>query len=206
MKCDTGGWFMLTDLIKLPQGAFDWPHACVRNEDRTSLIANLVAYEGETGKGRMQIAILWDAVMDAYGEPTYIRAASSQSHFPFLDLTRIAQPITINEVSLISGLFHSTTIEALPSIIVHGLRPGGMSEEGRRHIFLSPFHVGDSRNVVGGRGHKTDVVLSFSPEMLQTTACVMTSNGVILCDRPIPWSHVLAAWRYPDGDTGLEPQ
>ena len=97
----------------------------------------------------------------------------------------------------LGGAYHTTTLANLTGIMRHGLIPGGGGD--RMTSFMLPFGPWDQRSETLVKRAKTfggesRVCLFFGAETMETFKCRITSDGNIVTQMVIPFSHVEAVW------------
>ena len=97
----------------------------------------------------------------------------------------------------LGGAYRTTTLANLTGIMRHGLIPGGGGD--RMTSFMLPFGPWDPRSETLVKRAKTfggesRVCLFFGAETMETFKCRITSDGNIVTQMVIPFSHVEAVW------------
>ena len=133
--------------------------------------------------------------LDATG--THVRAA--QGHSVYIDPSKLLRRLSLEDFGnrVPAKALHSTYQIYLPSIVQHGLRPGGKKgERFRKHV-----HLATSRDPTAGLRAGSEIILEVDLERAHNSGCTffLSENGVLLTEDVIPPPCIIRATRTDSG-------
>ena len=128
---------------------------------------------------------------------THVRAV--QGHSVPVDSSRFFRQLDLEDFGTLvpEQALHSTYYARVPSILQHGLLPGGSrGERFRRHV-----HLAASRNPTAGLRSGSEVILEIDLARAHNSGCTffLSENGVLLTEDAIPPPCIVRATRTDSG-------
>jgi RNA:NAD 2'-phosphotransferase (TPT1/KptA family) len=142
LNMDSGGWVEVYDIFKSYRISSEELWGCVYHNDKQWLRFAVCGYSaGRLGDGSLSAAqeewCRQHGMQEFIQQEKHAVSVISGHSIPWIDHGRALGPLTESIASKITCFAHGTTLKALTSILIHGLRPGGL-DTARRHDHVSP--------------------------------------------------------------------
>ena len=160
------------------------------------MIVEIIRIAEEDDEGRVDTFIT--TPFGANPTPRAVRATSGWG-WPWIDLRRAACPLTMAHLVSVETLNHNTSYGALPSILQHGLLPGGKLEGPapgeRQHLMLSPYYEGNTARP-GARESENVAIFLDVKQLLRSGHLYVCRGNAVVTTWPIPRSFFkMIRWR-----------